>query len=155
MVERNLKWLVVTCGPGTIWELTLWNHMSPASPDGQVKEPNSQAEDFGSQLFYFGACRWAVLSSVLHNESGKTPRTNLSQLATTMNFPAFPITTVSHSSCDIKEESLLTRGHHCSFTKPPCRMYRTSGIKEVLSFNHCSVFCRDKWEGPSCPNRLS
>lgn len=154
MVKRNPKWLVVACDAGTIWELTLWNHMPPASPDGQVKEPNPQAEDFGSQLFYFGACQWAVLSSIFHKEGGETPEPLCPSWPQPWTFLAFTSPS-SHFSCDIKEESLLTRGHHCSFAKPSCRMYRTSGIKEVLSFNHSSVFCRDKWVGPSCPNRLS
>lgn len=63
--------------------------MLPAGPDGQATEPNHQAEGSVSQLLYSGACQVEVLSSMVHNEGGKNPRTTLSQVATKMNFPGF------------------------------------------------------------------
>lgn len=139
------------------WRLTLQNHVLSASADGQVKEANYQAEGFGSQLFYSWARQEGLLISLVHNEGGeKHPEPICPRWSQKWTSLAFTSPT-SHFNCDIKDDSLFTWGccQRVSTKPSPCRMYRTSGIKEVLSFNHCSVFCRDTWVALSCPSWLS
>lgn len=151
MVERNPKWLVLISFENSHSEITC--HL-------QVQMVRLRNQTLKQKILVPSCSTWEHVRewcwiACFIRKVGKTPEPVYPSWPQPWTFLAFTSPTASHFSCDIKGESLLTGGHHCSFTKPPCRMYRTSGIKEVLSFNHCSVFCRDKWVGPSCPNRLS
>lgn len=56
-----------------------------------------------------------VLSSMFHNEGGKTPRTNVSQVVTKMNFPGFtsPTSTVTLKMILCSHEAVVEEGLFC------------------------------------------
>lgn len=61
------------------------------------------------------------------------------------DFSVAPLLTCKGGCAIVRDACLMEGSITREFSKTsPCGMQMTSGIKEVFSFNHCSIFCRDK-----------
>lgn len=79
-------------------------------------------------------------------EKNKQSRTDASQLATERVSSDSPVASLLASplGCGFKRDAWFVHGYIIREVAQtsPCGMRMTSGIKEVFSFNHCSIFRR-------------